>query len=162
MKLEFWRTTMVGNTEAGLGWPRKVEQYIVREIKNSNNVLNLFSGRSLIGNVRVDTKRPEATHNQNVLDFIKENNNFYDYIIADPPYKIMDSYDKENALLMCNRGDLLKWLKSHTNNILWLDWRIPRLTAAFHIKHLALIETCPWEHIRVFTHLTKKRVGDFG
>jgi hypothetical protein len=79
-----------------------------RHIIQSNlkgKVLHLFSGKSIIGDVRIDLAQPEATHNINVFDFLNSNTEYFDTVILDPPYnqKFADKYDK----LSGNKGNQL-------------------------------------------------------
>ncbi len=53
---------------------------------SKGNILNLFSGSSTIGNVRVDFSHSNATHKTDVFKFLKENQDYYNTIIIDAPY----------------------------------------------------------------------------
>ncbi len=45
---------------------------IIKNIIGDKFCVHLFSGASKIGNVRVDIDNPNATHNENVYDFLQE------------------------------------------------------------------------------------------
>jgi len=75
--------------------------------------VHLFSGKSKIGNVRVDFDCPEATLNDDVFAFLERNNyGNVDTVILDPPYnekfglkyqkliKEESEFKKEEQLLM--------------------------------------------------------------
>jgi hypothetical protein len=63
----------------------KQEITIINRFKKGKT-LNLFSGRSLIGNERIDFSCKEATINQDVFEFLKKNDLYFDTVILDPPY----------------------------------------------------------------------------
>ena len=62
--------------------------------------LHLFSGRSLIGNIRVDFSCKEANYNWDVFKFLEKNTKSYNTIIIDAPYnqKFADKYNKFNKI----------------------------------------------------------------
>ena len=74
------------NTGYPGAFPPRVESRI-RAIAESP-CLHLFSGRSKIGDVRVDFDRPEATRNVDVLEFLKTEKRDWKFVIADPPYDV--------------------------------------------------------------------------
>lgn len=62
-------------------------------------VLHLFSGRSLIGDIRVDFSQEEATIKSDVFEYLRTHQNEQvDTIVLDPPYndRFADKYDKAN------------------------------------------------------------------
>jgi len=71
---------------------------------SKGKVLHLFSGKSKFGDVRVDYACKEATHNQDVFKFLKNNKvlkinkEFFNTIIIDAPYnqKFANKYQKLN------------------------------------------------------------------
>ena len=68
---------------------KREKEIILRLIKeHRGKVLHLFSGKSLIGDIRVDYTCKEATHNFNVFDFLREGKNlrYFNIVIIDPPY----------------------------------------------------------------------------
>ena len=73
--------------------PQEID-IITRSIKGT--CLHLFSGKSLIGDVRVDFSQKEATHNRDVFNYIQEFNGFVDTILLDPPYneRFAEKYNK--------------------------------------------------------------------
>jgi hypothetical protein len=50
------------------------------------SVLHLFSGSSVFGDVRVDLANPNATHQQDVFEFLRTNTRPFDSVVLDPPY----------------------------------------------------------------------------
>ena len=56
------------------------------EKSSEGKVLHLFSGKSNIGQVRVDFSQPEATHNQDVFEFLSNCDEQFDTVLLDPPY----------------------------------------------------------------------------
>jgi hypothetical protein len=63
----------------------KKEIAIIKQ-NSIGNILNLFSGKSNIGNTRVDFSCKEATHNMDVFSFLLKNKTYFDTIIIDFPY----------------------------------------------------------------------------
>ncbi len=63
----------------------------------TGHVINLFSGKSIIGDLRIDFACKEATNNWDVFDFL-ENSNLIDFdtVILDAPYNkiFADKYQK--------------------------------------------------------------------
>lgn len=59
-------------------------------------VLNLFSGKSNIGDIRIDYSCKEATHNLDVFEYLKKSNNHFKTVIIDAPYnqKFADKYQE--------------------------------------------------------------------
>ena len=71
----------------------KTENKIVWKYGNDPShrpVLHLFSGASLVGDVRVDiNEETPATHHEEVLEFLKkQKNESFAVVIADPPYNL--------------------------------------------------------------------------
>lgn len=105
-------------------------------------VLRLFSGVSLIGDIRVDIQRPEATHRQDVLDFIYTDKSHWDVCLADPPYSIVRTRKLAPMLHVTGevggygrvssaaadvvlREALVAYFIRRVDNVLWLDMCAP-------------------------------------
>jgi hypothetical protein len=145
------------------GYPGAFTDPVNKIIKNtiSGRVLNLFSGVSLIGDVRVDLLRPEATHNCDVFDFIKNNTEVWNFVIADPPYaiksaphklKIYGSTKPFNGNILYQR-EMAVFLKRYAKNVLWLDMCAP-LPDGFKRVKVWLLLPGGWFSIRVLSYLT--------
>jgi len=101
---------------------------IVGEVINGS-VLHLFSGSSKIGDVRVDVSHPNATNNIAIEDFIVSDNRDWDWVVLDPPYKLVNNgsaaphYDIPVSVStnVPFRRKLEEYLRNHTDNVLWLD-----------------------------------------
>ena len=63
-----------------------IEEHKIIVYNCSGSILHLFSGRSGIGDVRVDYSCKEATINEDVFKFLEINNKKFDTIIIDAPY----------------------------------------------------------------------------
>lgn len=123
-------------------------------------VLNLFSGVSGIGDARVDFLRKEANYNIDVFDFIKENREIWDFVIADPPYAIKSAPNKLKVY-----GDIKpftgnipyqrlmsEFLRKYAKNVLWLDVSAP-LPAGFKREKIWVLLPGGWHFIRVLSWL---------
>ena len=77
----------------------KKENKIIRKYMK-DNTLHLFSGKSLIGNVRIDFSCKEATHRGNVFLWLPLMENRFKTVLLDPPYnqKFGDKYNKFNEM----------------------------------------------------------------
>lgn len=100
--------------------------------QSPGKVLNLFSGRSTLGDERVDLDRPEATYRGKVEDFVTEDHRMWEWVVLDPPYQIERAAEKMDytgsvslAADVQLRHKVLDYLRSHTNNVLWLDYMTP-------------------------------------
>ncbi len=106
MKLELLK---VGNgTKKYAGNFTKKESEMISSFCFNKYTLHLFSGKSEIGDIRVDYCQNEATHKSDVFEFLKEFNlpkyNWnnedskikVDVVLLDPPYnqKFADKYQK--------------------------------------------------------------------
>lgn len=111
-----------------------VKNIILEQIEGYSNVLHLFSGRSKIGDVRVDIDNQNATLQTDVVSFLEQDKEFWDYTILDPPYGIqtrdkLSSYGKVGSIggNTAMRMTLKKWAMNHTWRILWLDHCAPMI-----------------------------------
>jgi hypothetical protein len=114
-------------------FPDRVEKVIKSLVKSP--CLHLFSGVSKIGDVKIDLIRPEATHNQDVFEFIKsdEAKRQWEWCILDPPYNIKnrevelkDYADKTPiSASVPKRRALAEFFRKYCKNVLWLDQCAP-------------------------------------
>lgn len=76
----------------GNGSPRYPGNFTLREIQiityftKKNHTLHLFSGKSSIGNVRIDYSCKEATTKADVFKWLKNNTQQFKVVVLDPPY----------------------------------------------------------------------------
>lgn len=104
--------------------------------------LHLFSGRSVLGDERVDLERPEATIRGDVLDFVTTDERDWRWVILDPPYeqerksKLAD-YAKPMSLAadVRLRRAVLAHLHAHAENVLWADYHVASIPG-FERAHL--------------------------
>jgi hypothetical protein len=104
---------------------REIEQLITPP------TLHLFSGRSLLGEERVDLERPEATVRADVLDFVREDARRWNWVVLDPPYdqvrksKLAD-YAKNLSLAadVQLRRAVLAYMGERAENVLWVDYHV--------------------------------------
>lgn len=79
-------------------YPGSFSNFETKTIKEyiEGNVLHLFSGSSLIGNVRVDFSHENATHHEDAFEFLIKNKEHFDTAIIDAPYnqKFAQEYAK--------------------------------------------------------------------
>ena len=142
-------------------FPPNVELVIKSLIKGK--ILHLFSGSSLIGDVRIDIEHPNATNNVNVKDFIAGDNRDWDWVVLDPPYAI-DSYDDKlegygikaaaSSDISFRRAFKI-YTQRHVSNILWLDVCAPTVRG-FYRKKLWLVLTGGFHTVRVLSWLQKE------
>lgn len=160
-KFEFEVLPMgINNTGYPGAFPSNVEA-VIRSVV-SGKVLHLYSGRSLIGEVRVDYSRQEATHNISVEEFIGKDNSSWDFVILDPPYEIKHK-DKlrayvDNKSLSGNiqlRHAIKKYCMLHTENVLWLDQCAPSF-GGFGRKKLWVFIPGGWMNVRVLSWLKRE------
>lgn len=105
-------------------------------------ILHLFSGISLIGDIRVDINCDEATHKQGVLDFVNLDKGEWDLCIGDPPYSIAKTGKTAPAQYIHEevggygrvssaaadvglRNALVAYFIRRVDNVLWLDMCAP-------------------------------------
>ena len=114
-------------------FPDKVEETIKKII--GSPCLHLFSGVSRIGEVRIDLKRLEATHNQDVFEFLKseEAKKQWEWCLLDPPYNIynpnsdLKEYADKSSVSASipKRNALAGFFMRYCKNVLWLDQCAP-------------------------------------
>ena len=138
-----------------------VKDIINYTIKDAKQVLHLFSGISTIGQVRVDLECPQATDKKDVIDFIKADTRYWDFIVLDPPYEIhrkskIEEYARASSVAadVSFRRKLQDYFQSHTDNILWLDMCAP-LPKGFKRKKLWFLFPGAYHTIRILSWLTK-------
>ena len=144
-------------------FPDNVER-IIRQILTGSQgrILHLFSGTSDIGNVRVDLKRPEATINTNVFDFIKTDDakGPWEWCLLDPPY-IMKSPIKEYAdqtsvaASVPKRRALGVFFLNHCANVLWFDFCAP-LPSGFYREKIMFFLPGGYRHVRTLSWLKRE------
>ena len=146
------------------GYPGAFTPTVNKIIKDAiyGKVLHLFSGVSKIGNERIDIKRPEATERKDVLEFIKTDKSYWDFIILDPPYEIkrkskLEEYGRTSSVAadVFLRRALSDYFKNHTNNILWLDMCAP-LPQGFVRKKIWFLFPGGYYTLRILSWLIKK------
>lgn len=139
----------------------EVDRAIRQTIKGK--VLHLYSGTSLIGDVRIDIKHPNATINCDVESFIQEDGEMWDFVILDPPYQItrtdakLNGYGIKGAISAnVKRRRLIKgYLQRHANNVLWLDQCAPMING-FYRKKLWLVLPGAFKNVRILSWLKKE------
>lgn len=140
----------------------KIIKEIIFDLK-SPNVLNLFSGVSKIGNVRIDIERPEATLRMDVLDFIRNNGEHWDLVILDPPYEIkrkkkLEQYGKTSSVAadVEFRRALADFFYNHADNVLWLDLCAP-LPKGFKRQKVWFLFPGGYHTVRTLSWLRRKQ-----
>lgn len=126
-------------------------------------VLNLYSGSSFIGDVRVDINHPNANYKLNVDDFIKGDKEHWDWVILDPPYQItrtdvkLSSYGIKGAISanVDRRRAISQYLQRHTDNVLWLDQCVPMIRG-FCRQKLWLLLPGGYHNVRVLSWLKRE------
>ena len=129
----------------------------------SGRILHLYSGTSLIGDVRIDIEHPNATLNCDVEDFVKDDIRVWDFVILDPPYQItrtdvkLNSYGIKGAISAnVDRRRLIKeYLQKHTENVLWLDQCAPMIKG-FYREKLWLVLSGGFHTVRVLSWLKRE------
>lgn len=132
--------------------------------------VHLFSGISKLGDVRIDLARPEATQNENVLDFVRNDKRMWKWCLLDPPYLLADygrkfesgSLEEKYASVKSMSADvelrraIQTWFQDHVENILWLDHCAP-LPLGFKREKLWILLPGGYHTVRVLSWL--KRVS---
>lgn len=145
------------------GYPGAFTPKVTRIIEEVayGKVLHLFSGVSQIGEVRVDIERPEATHRQDVMDFIATDDRKWDFVVLDPPYEMkrkskLEEYGRTSSVAadVELRRALCKYFKCHVDNILWLDMCAP-LPGGFKRKKLWFLFPGGYHTLRVLSWLVR-------
>jgi len=126
--------------------------------------LHLFSGKSKIGDERVDIMCKEATINDDVFNFIKHDERLWLWCILDPPYNIASAKKKLKQYKIYTpvsssvpkRRALAKYFREHVQNVLWLDLCAP-LPHGFKRVKLWFLFPGGYRHIRVLSWLKNRR-----
>ena len=168
MEAESVNCTVIGMGINSTGYPGAFTPVVERLINNiiglhgKHTVLHLFSGRSDIGDERVDLERQEATLRENVLAFISRDKRDWDFVVLDPPYEIqrkskLAAYGSVSSVAadVIMRRALASYLREHANEVVWLDGCAP-LPAGFARKHLWLLLPGSYHTVRVLSWLTRK------
>jgi len=144
------------------GYPGAFTNKVQKILKDTihGRVLNLFSGVSKTGDVRVDFLRPEATDNCDVFDFIQKDKRIWDFVIADPPYAIKSAPDKLKIYgsIKPFTGNIpyqrmiSKFLSGHAKNVLWLDQSAPFPTG-FRREKIWVLLPGGWHFVRILSWL---------
>lgn len=142
-------------------FPREVNRVIKGLVKGE--ILNLYSGSSKIGSVRIDIDHYNATDHLDVEEFIKNDNRDWGWVILDPPYAItrvdakLNGYGIKGSIAAnVNRRRLIKqYLQNHAENILWLDQCAPMIRG-FYRKKLWLVLTGAFKNVRVLSWLKRE------
>ena len=127
------RVTMMGLGMNRTGYHGAFTPTVEAEIERviSPPTLHLFSGRSLLGEERVDLERPEATIRGDVLDFVQGDERAWEWVILDPPYeqkrkKKLADYAKPMSLAadVRLRRAVVAYLQARARNVLWVDYHV--------------------------------------
>lgn len=127
-RFEFEVLGMRSNDTAYAGGFSLTVREIVKEFIGGK-VLHLFSGASVIGDIRIDATNSNATNNMAVDAFLASDERYWDWVILDPPYKLANTgsaaphYDMPIAVSqnIPFRRKLENYLRNHTDNVFWLD-----------------------------------------
>jgi hypothetical protein len=139
----------------------EVEKIIKSIIKSP--CLHLFSGKSKLGDERIDFSSKEATKNMDVFEFIKQDNKNWKWCILDPPYNIDKPQQKLKgysnitpvSASIPKRNALSEYFLKHVENILWLDLCAP-LPEGFQRIKLWFLLPGSYRHVRVLSWLKRK------
>ncbi len=129
----------------------------------SGSVLHLYSGSSLLGDLRIDIEHPNANEKCDVEDFARRDTRSWDFVILDPPYQItrtdakLNGYGIKGAISAnVDRRRLIKeYLQRHTDNVLWLDQCAPMIKG-FYRKKLWLVLPGAFKNVRVLSWLQRE------
>lgn len=128
----------------------------------AGRILNLYSGRSILGDVRVDLECDEATHKMPVEEFISTDNSHFDWVIIDPPYKIRNpgylKNFKDARSLSGNtaiRDRIRLYLRQAADNVLFVDYCSPTIRGFTREKIWLFLPGNCWESCRVMTWLKR-------
>lgn len=161
-KFEFEVLGMGMNTSGYPGAFTKTVQSIIKSVIYGK-VLHLYSGSSLIGDVRVDISHPNSNLKLNVDDFIRDNKDYWDWILLDPPYQItrtdakLTGYGIKGAVSanVDRRRKIKQYLQKHTDNVLWLDQCAPVITG-FRRRKLWLLLPGGYHNVRILSWLKRE------
>lgn len=97
----------------------------------------------------------------NVKDFLRVNNQNWDWVLLDPPYNLMKkNKTREYKIQQPFSADvklrnlLRNYCIKHTENILWLDYCAP-MVKGFRRKKLWLLLPGGFHNVRILSWLTK-------
>ena len=135
---------------------------VIRQTVNGA-ILHLYSGTSLIGDVRIDIEHPNATINCDVEAFVKEDKRLWDFVILDPPYQItrtdvkLNGYGIKGAISanVYRRRLIKEYLQKHTENVLWLDQCAP-VIQGFYRRKLWLVLPGAFKNVRILSWLKRE------
>lgn len=140
-----------------------IREYLQSLNLEEKNVLNLFSGNSKIGNVRVDLDNKNATLNLDVLFYLQNYDEKFDFIILDPPFskekfKLYDKNFNENYALWFTKIKRLAAKKLKLNgHILIFGYSSQGMPANWGFENLTLNIFCNGaERPSYFSTLSKK------
>lgn len=145
------------------GYPGAFTPTVKKIIEDTiyGKVLHLFSGQSEIGEERIDIEHINATKRMNVKDFLKTDNRNWDWILLDPPYKIIRKIKtKEYKIQQPFSADvelrnlIRDYSIKHTNQILWLDYCAP-MVKGFNRRKLWFLLPGGFHNIRILSWLIK-------
>jgi len=133
---------------------------LLKSLIGQDKTLHLFSGSSTIGHTRIDLEHEAATHNIDVIDFLKKDDNIWDWVILDPPYEGSESLYKDmNYAKPCPIGQdqklrsfITKWFNDHAINILWFDWCAP-IWSGVKREKVWLVLPGGYRKVRALSHL---------
>lgn len=139
--------------------------------KIGHPILHLYSGRSKIGDERIDLATKEATINTDVGEYLKQKpKQRWRLVLLDPPYAIQSADKKLTDYasitpLSANvprRQQFTAYCRKYVDNILWLDQCAPIFTP-FKREKLWLILGGGYCTVRVLSWLSApSRLEDFG
>lgn len=149
-------------------FPPKIEKIIRELVSKDKPVLHLFSGSSMIGDVRVDINPDSnATHKVDVFEFLKsdESQSLWKWVIADPDYSDEQMHRLKRTAGISSQGIggdvyksralklfMIKWAQ----NILWLDRRMPKFSNCFERRYVWLVNQGGWHDVRILQWLSIK------
>jgi len=151
------------------GYPGAFTPPVVRAINSvvRGKVLHLYSGSSLIGDVRVDIMHENATINRKVEEFIKEDKRYWDWVLLDPPYALANRREirgwGETHSLSADvkwRTEIEQFFVAHTSNVLWFDYCAPMLRG-FGRRKLWFFLPGGFHIVRVLSWLEKEMADMF-
>ncbi len=137
---EMYLATFICQDSGYFGGFHAKEEEIIRYYMKSP-CLHLFSGSSKLGDVRVDLNpKSNATHIQDVLEFLEQNTQSFETVILDPPYNktAIEKYAKDSGLPeekfffpdnFRHRDQTMRLYKGlkklYPGRIIWKGWVVP-------------------------------------